>query len=71
MRFSCKNTVFLPLSELQFPLANSFLFIRSLQMAFRGRGRGRGGYGRGGGGGFGIAKQEPFVLFPVSDFSHF
>lgn len=33
-------------------------------MAFRGRGRGRGGYGRGGVGGFGIAKQEPFVLFP-------
>lgn len=38
-------------------------------MAFRGRGRGRGGYGRGGGGGFGIAKQEPFILFPVSDFA--
>ncbi|XAR57698.1 hypothetical protein NMG60_11025941 [Bertholletia excelsa] len=33
-------------------------------MAFRGRGRGRGGYGRGGGGGFGVAKQEPFILFP-------
>lgn len=41
------------------------------QMAFRGRGRGRGGYGRGGVGGFGIAKQEPFVLFPVSNFTHF
>lgn len=39
-------------------------------MAWRGRGRGRGG-GRGGFGGFGgfgfrRAKQEPFVLFPVS-----
>lgn len=33
-------------------------------MAYRGRGRGRGGFS--GGGGFGFAKQEPFVLFPVS-----
>ncbi|CAL5363544.1 unnamed protein product [Camellia sinensis] len=35
-----------------------------MQMAFRGRGRG--GYGRGGGGSFGYAKQEPFLLFPLT-----
>lgn len=33
-------------------------------MAFRGRGRGRGRFG--GGGGTSFAKQEPFILFPVS-----
>lgn len=34
----------------------------SRSMAYRGRGCG----GFSGGGGFGFAKQEPFVLFPVS-----
>ncbi|CAN6679204.1 unnamed protein product [Malus baccata var. baccata] len=33
-------------------------------MVCRGRGRGRGEFS--GGGGFGFAKQEPFVLFPMS-----